>query len=218
MSAKRGTVPRKREAFLYRGCFGGIGFGKRAGSGIFGGILCREAKKSFRSSLFQKADGWRAEPFSRSTESETPIPLRLGRNPKRRKGGPQAARGCPRGYALRVGLWLPRDRLRGDGFECPVGFAGLYPAGKPLDRVPLGPTAHRAVGPSFLIFLGIIRGISLSAESDQRLCLWNPPAFWETQSRFSVLGRAAFLLSKGHGKYFSTFFEKHPQKSLPYSE
>ena len=86
---------------------------------------------------------------------------------------------CRRGYALRVGLWLPRDRLRGDGFECPVGFAGLYPAGKPLDRVPLGPTAHRAVGPSFLIFLGIIRGISLSAESDQRLCLWNPPAFWE---------------------------------------
>ena len=65
---------------------------------------------------------------------------------------------CRRGYALRVGLWLPRDRLRGDGFECPVGFAGLYPAGKPLDRVPLGPTAHRAVGPSLPDLLGSLGG------------------------------------------------------------
>ena len=38
-----------------------------------------------------------AKPLPRFPQKAKSYPLRLGRNPKRRKGGPQAARGCPRG-------------------------------------------------------------------------------------------------------------------------
>ena len=65
--------------------------------------------------------------------------------------------------------------LAGAGFVCAF-FAGLRPAGNPLIGFPLGPTAHRAVGPSLPDLLGSVE-VSPSAEGDQRLCLWNLPAF-----------------------------------------
>ena len=58
-----------------------------------------------------------------------------------------------------------------------VRFCRTASCGEPLDRVPLGPTAHRAVGPSLPDLLGIIWGISLSAESEEGRCPSTLPAF-----------------------------------------
>ena len=55
-------------------------------------------KKVLGPAFFKRLVGMEgAKPLPRFPQKAKAYSLRLGRNPKRRKGGPQAARGCPRG-------------------------------------------------------------------------------------------------------------------------
>ena len=142
---------------------------------VYSKIPKQSAKSSFRSSLFQKAGRWRAEPSSLSAESEILLRCAPGATQNRKK----AARRPPAVPAAAISKKLRHDaplfhpkRKTAPASRSVSTFPSLArvlfgggrgrtaSCGEPLDRVPLGQTAHRAVGPSLpdlLVSSGVFR-------------------------------------------------------------
>ena len=158
------------------------------------GRICLPANPSFRSSLFQKAGGFqRQRLWSPSAEGEISQMIPKDQEGKARQPGGLSGRGEPyQGVPRRTQSCTSRlqtitapARRNGKRFDSLARFFALDNLEVRHAAIfsKLQPRGHprAACGPPFPIFglrprrNGV--GISVSAESDQRRCLWNLPAF-----------------------------------------